>query len=36
MSLKAEQALRAYVAMMNTLDATCLAPLLTDAPWRCP
>jgi len=30
MSLTAEQALRAYATMMNTLDATCLAPFLAD------
>ena len=30
MSLTAEQALRAYATMMNTLDAACLAPLLAD------
>lgn len=30
MSLTAEQALRAYATMMNTLDATRLAPLLAD------
>ena len=30
MSLTAEQALRAYATMMNTLDASCLEPLLAD------
>lgn len=30
MSLTAEQALRAYAAMMNTLDASRLEPLLAD------
>ena len=30
MSLTEEQAVRAYATMMNTLDATCLAPLLAD------
>ena len=30
MSLTAEGALRAYAAMMNTLDASCLEPLLAD------
>lgn len=30
MSLTTEQALRAYAAMMNTLDASCLEPLLAD------
>lgn len=30
MSLTAEQALRAYATMMNTLDATRLAPFLAD------
>jgi hypothetical protein len=30
MSLTAEQALRAYATMMNTLDVSCLEPLLAD------
>lgn len=30
MSLTAEGALRAYATMMNTLDASCLEPLLAD------
>ena len=30
MSLTKEQALRAYATMMNTLDVSCLAPLLAD------
>lgn len=30
MSLTAEQALRAYATMMNTLDLSCLEPLLAD------
>jgi hypothetical protein len=30
MSLTVEQALRAYATMMNTLDASCLKPLLAD------
>lgn len=30
MSLTAEAALRAYATMMNTLDASCLEPLLAD------
>jgi hypothetical protein len=30
MSLTVEQALRAYATMMNTLDASCLEPLLAD------
>ncbi len=30
MSVTVEQALRAYATMMNTLDSTCLAPLLSD------
>lgn len=30
MSLSAEQALRAYATMMNTLDAACLEPLLDE------
>lgn len=30
MSLTAEEALRAYATMMNTLDASCLEPLLAD------
>lgn len=30
MSLTEEQALRAYATMMNTLDASCLEPLLAD------
>jgi hypothetical protein len=30
MTLTAEQALRAYAAMMNTLDPSCLEPLLAD------
>lgn len=30
MSLTAEQALRDCATMMNTLDASCLAPLLAD------
>lgn len=30
MSLMKEQALRAYATMMNTLDVSCLAPLLAD------
>ena len=30
MSLTAEQALQAYATMMNTLDTTCLEPLLAD------
>jgi hypothetical protein len=30
MSLTAEQALRAHATMMNTLDASCLEPLLAD------
>ncbi|MFY9183546.1 MAG: hypothetical protein WBJ45_10600 [Limnohabitans sp.] len=30
MSLTVEEALRAYATMMNTLDASCLAPLLAD------
>jgi len=30
MSLTAEQALWAYATMMNTLDASCLEPLLAD------
>lgn len=30
MSLTVERALRAYATMMNTLDASCLEPLLAD------
>jgi len=30
MSLTAERALRAYATMMNTLDSSCLEPLLAD------
>lgn len=30
MSLTIEQALRAYATMMNTLNASCLGPLLVD------
>ena len=30
MNLTKEQALRAYATMMNTLDASCLEPLLAD------
>ena len=30
MSLTTEQALRAYATMMNTLDVSCLEPLLAD------